>query len=142
MVEKLIGAIGDAFRNKWGDEYAVYTEAVEQGVKKPCFFIECEKSDAVRLLGERFFVRCTVKVTLDSDKEDKKCESGSLTGDMFKLLGLIEADGGFFRGRKISGTWESGGFAVRAVYDVYPVWEEEAELMEKIEAKEVLNERE
>lgn len=143
MVEKLIEAIGKSLEEKWDGTFEVYTENVYQSAVKPCFFIECENAEQMQLLGGRFFLRVTVKITLDSDCERKKYEAEAVLGDVFNIVSLVKAGDMVLRGRKINAKWESGKLVIRSVYDIFTEEEKEAEekpLMETIEAdrKEVL----
>lgn len=143
MVEKLIEAIGKSLKEKLDGEFEVYTENVYQSAVKPCFFIECENAEQMQLLGGKFFLRVTVKVTLDSDDERKKYRAEAVLGDVFNIMSLALAEGRVLRGRKINAKWESGKLVIRSVYDIFieeESGEEEKTLMQTIEAdrKEVL----
>lgn len=39
MINKIIDAISETIYNEFGDDYEIYTESVEQGLKEPCFSI-------------------------------------------------------------------------------------------------------
>lgn len=37
MINKVIDGISKAINEEFGDEYNIYTEEIEQGLKEPCF---------------------------------------------------------------------------------------------------------
>ena len=39
MVNDVIGAIAIALHAEFGDGYKIYTDNVEQGLERPCFFV-------------------------------------------------------------------------------------------------------
>ena len=41
MINKIVEAIGLALNAEFGSDINIYTEKVEQGLQKPCFFIAC-----------------------------------------------------------------------------------------------------
>lgn len=137
MIDVLVGAVGSMLHEKWGDEYEVYTEKVYQGAKRPCFFVECEKTEKINLLGGRFFVRADIKVTLENDSDTKIREADALIDSIFSLLNFVDVGERRIFGRRINAKWENGSMVVRSVYDVSGVIEEtEGDLMEKITVKE------
>ena len=136
MVEKLIGCLSAQIKKRW-EEYEVYTEGVYQHAVKPCFFVECENVEQIKLLGERFYLRVTVKITLQSDSEIKKYESQKMIGDFFALMNHIEVDDVILYGRKIHSKWENGALTLRGSYNVFTRAESDKNLalMETIEAE-------
>lgn len=137
MVEKLIEALVKSVEDKWADTFAVYTESVYQSAVKPCFFIECENAEQKQLLGGKFFLRVTVKITLDMDDECKKYKSEAILGDLFNIMTRIKAGCVVLHGRRINAKWESGNLVVRGCYDIFTGEESEEEekiLMTAIEA--------
>lgn len=139
MVDLLICAVSKKIRDAWS-EYEVYTENVHQGVKKPCFFVQCEKTEKVDMLQRRFFVRVTVKIVFENDNDSALYDGECITARMFDLLSALEIDGQIFNGRKVYGKWEDGRLVVRCCYDVYTVNEkEDTALMESVEVKGIYN---
>ena len=41
MINSIIEGISASLNAEFGDDYTIYTENVEQGLKEPCFFISC-----------------------------------------------------------------------------------------------------
>lgn len=135
MVEKLIGALALSMKEKWDDTYRVYTESVFQSAEKPCFFIECENAEQVGMLGGRFFVRVTLKITLDSNSEEKKYEADEIMGDMFTLMNSVVVENVVLHGRGINAKWEKGNLVIRGCYDIFMSEEKaDGDMMLSIEA--------
>lgn len=136
MVDKLIALLAQSIEKEFGNEYAVYTEAVTQNAKKPCFFALCESVERMQMLNGRFFVRAHVLVSFEAEGDEKRLEGDKIIAKLFKLLGRIEGDSLFFNGRKVHGKWSDGVLSVRGIYDLWPEEaEEDVDLMEKIELK-------
>lgn len=137
MVEKIIGSLSALIREKWGDEYKVYTEGVYQGAEKPCFFVDCESVEQAKLLGERFYLKVTVKITVENDNELKKYEGQKMIGDFFALMNSIQVGNITLYGRKICSEWKNGKWVIRGCYNIFPALENEENvaLMETIEGK-------
>lgn len=135
MVEELIGAIAQKLRDRFGNEYRVYTEGVYQFAEKPCFFIECEGIERVPLTGNRYYLRVTVKVTAEIDGDEKKYKAQRASGDVFSQMNSVEVNSFILQGRKIHGKWEDGNLVIRGCYDIFTKQEEESEraMMETVE---------
>ena len=55
MINKMIDGIVRQIRQSYGEEkYEIYTEAVKQGLKEPCFSVLCLNPSLRRKLGPRF----------------------------------------------------------------------------------------
>lgn len=136
MVDKLVEALAENMKARWGEEYKIYTENVYQNAVKPCFFIECENVQKVQLLGGRFFLRVEMKVVFDSDSDQKKLEGDKIIGELFVMMNCIKKDDRVYNGRKIHCNKENGNLTVRGVYDLFIRKEEEGyDMMESVEIK-------
>ena len=71
MNEVIKNGIADAIRKEFGDEYSIYADSVEQGVKKPCFFILNRKCVFDRLLGKRAAVTYRYGIEVYEDDREK-----------------------------------------------------------------------
>ncbi len=54
MINSIINAITSNIFNEFGENFEIYTEQVEQGFLKPCFFVSFENSKIKRIIGNRF----------------------------------------------------------------------------------------
>ena len=55
MISKMIDGIVRQIRQSYGEEkYEIYTEAVKQSLKEPCFSVLCLNPSLRRKLGPRF----------------------------------------------------------------------------------------
>lgn len=132
MIEKLIETVSINVKKALGNEYKVYTEAVYQGGEKPCVFIECERLEKINLLGERYFLRAWLKVSLADDRRDKKHHADAASEALFNIMAKVCTDTVIIWGRNLTAKWENGDFTLRAYYDIYTQNKEETEMMEKI----------
>lgn len=55
MINSIIQSISISLNAEFGDGYKNYTESIEQGLKKPCFFIACINPTHDLFLGKRYF---------------------------------------------------------------------------------------
>lgn len=54
MIREIIESISAAISAEFGDGYTNYADAVEQGLKNPCFFISCVNPSIRRFPGSRY----------------------------------------------------------------------------------------
>ncbi|MBQ8539967.1 MAG: hypothetical protein IJ435_00685 [Clostridia bacterium] len=135
MVDKLIGALAQSIEKALDGEYIIYTEDVHQNAEKPCIFVRCESAERVQMLNRHFFVRVNVKLTVEPGSDEKNARTEALVAKLFNVLGMVEAGGVCFNGRKIHGKWAEGSFVVGCIYDMWQEKIKECDLMEKIEVK-------
>ena len=55
MLNKIKEAIAIKLNQEFGDEYAIHTESVMQGLKEPCFFIVLLTAIQTHVIGKRYF---------------------------------------------------------------------------------------
>ncbi len=134
MVETLTEGIVESIRDRWGEEYKIYTESVYQNVLKPCFFVECQEVRNVQLLGRKFFLRVKMKVSFFNDGDEKKHMGEKLVGEIFSLMNTVKKDGNIFYGRGLKSTWENDALIIIGEYDLFEKnKKEDAEMMESVE---------
>lgn len=141
MVDILLGALAQSIEKALDGEYIVYTEDVHQNAEKPCIFARCESAERVEMLNRHFFVRVNVKLTVEPGSDEKNAQTESMIATLFKVLGMVEAGGVCFNGRKIHAKRVEGHFTVHCIYDMWPEETEDCDLMEKIEVKGIYNGR-
>ncbi len=134
----MVKSLAKRLRERFGEEYKVYTEGVYMGAEKPCFFIECEKAEKIPLLGKRFMLRVSLAATLASESDTRRSEAENAARDMFGAMSCVEAGGRISRGRGLNGRCEDGGFVMRGVYDIFMTedeGQEEIAMMETMSVK-------
>ncbi|MFR4964008.1 MAG: DUF6838 family protein [Streptococcus sp.] len=55
MINSIIEAISVALNEEFGDGYKIHMEEIRQGLKEPCFFIQCLNPTHELFLGKRYF---------------------------------------------------------------------------------------
>lgn len=55
MINEITESISIALNKEFGENYTIYPEKIEQGMKKPCFFISCINPTNKQFLGRRYF---------------------------------------------------------------------------------------
>jgi len=98
MILSIIDGISLRLDEYFGDDYKIYLEAVEQGVRTPCFFVKHEETMRKKLIGERYLAR--YKFDINYFPKNDKHEMLSHAELLEDCLGLIELpDGDLVRGR-------------------------------------------
>lgn len=54
LLNEIVKGISIALRNEFGEDYEIYKENIEQGLKEPCFSILCVSPKIIKGLGERY----------------------------------------------------------------------------------------
>jgi hypothetical protein len=54
VIKDVITGITDAIYEAFGDDYEIYTEDIEQGMKEPCFLVKCISPQKDVFLGNRY----------------------------------------------------------------------------------------
>ncbi|MEK5070257.1 phage tail terminator family protein [Sporosarcina sp. FSL K6-1508] len=54
QINDVVDAIAIKLHKTFGDEYTIYTESIEQGFQKPCFFIALLEPDQEQVVGNRY----------------------------------------------------------------------------------------
>ena len=101
MINKIIDGICIAINTKFGDEFEIYTESVEQGFEEPCFSILCLKPTIDQFLGKRYFRTSQFCIHYFPHTNEPKAECYSVKERLFNALELITVDGDLIRGTEI-----------------------------------------
>jgi len=134
MNEAIKNGVADAIRKQFGNEYSIYVDNVEQGLKKPCFFILNEKCTFDRLLGRRAAV--TYRYNIELLEEDREKLEKDLV-KLFYVLEMIETAEGKMFGKNMSFSVNEGKGVFFVEYRCAVIFEEEYEYMEVLEREEV-----
>lgn len=54
LLNEIISGISNALYDEFGQEYRIYKEKIEQGLKEPCFSILCVSPKVIKGLGNRY----------------------------------------------------------------------------------------
>lgn len=99
MINSIIESISISLNAEFGDDYTIYTESVEQGLSKPCFFIFCINPTNQLFLGKRYFREhgfCLQYFPVDNDQANR--EGNAVAERLYSCLESISVSGKRLRG--------------------------------------------
>lgn len=89
MINKIIDAISIAIFNEFGEDYTIYTESVEQGLKTPCFFINTLKPSQKLFKFDKYFQTNPLCIQYISDEDDIKHKCNEVRERLYSCLEYI-----------------------------------------------------
>lgn len=102
-------AITSKLYKEFGDGYEIYTEHIEQGFNKPCFFIAFENSKIGRMLGNRFLQENKFCIKYYCDENNKNFHYNEMATDLFFAMEYITlSDGSTIASRDFQFSVEDG----------------------------------
>lgn len=118
-------------------EYAVYTEAVKQGLNTPCFFVGCNKYSDELYRGNRYKVYAGIEIRFyfNQDSDTVKADTQSILEKLWDCTEIIDYDNGQLRG--VERKWENkdDGLMFYVSYGFFYYRNEETENMEVLKEK-------
>jgi hypothetical protein len=104
MVNSVIESISLKLNEEFGDAVTIYIDTVEQGLKKPCFFIRLLKSDQIKLIGNKYDMKNFFDVLYIPENESKCAkELNQVSETLYDVLEYITLESGLIRGTKMKG---------------------------------------
>lgn len=142
MIDSIMEGISAALRREFGEGYEVSTEESGQGLKKSCFFIQCQRFSHGRFRGDRYFRenRFRIRYFPESDS-DRNRECYGVAERLNQCLECIGPQGDM-RGTKMEAQFADGVLDYYVNYDCYICKQEDAEAMEKWKAEVKVREKE
>ncbi len=136
MINKIIDGICIAIHSEFGDDYEIYTETVEQGLKEPCFSVVCVNPASEQFFGKRYFRTNQLCIHYFPSLSDKKTECCAVLERLMDALELIFIDGDTVRGTAMHGEFVEDVLHFFVNYDMFVYKEQEKEpAMEDVEYK-------
>lgn len=133
MINSIIEGISISLNAEFGDDFTIYTESVEQGLKEPCFFISCINPTNRVFLGKRYFKTNQMCIQyFPTDKDRKKEECNSVSDKLFDCLEYITVSGDLVRGTKMNSEMVDGVLNFFVNYDFYVYKKEDTVPMEEL----------
>lgn len=102
MVNEIINGIVTAIYNVFGDDYEIYTENIEQGLREPCFYIECIKQNSDLFRNDIYFSVYDFVLQYFPSTDKKNYECNQVFSKIFSCLELIEVGDNLIRCRNIN----------------------------------------
>ncbi len=140
VIKNVIDGMAKAIHKEFGSEYKIYTEAVKQGLKAPCFFIGCTESAEEEKLARgpsdgRYLRRQKMEVLYLPKNKNKeyKGEYNDVTDRLYDALYYIDHDGELIRGTELKSSTAEGILVFSVVYEFFVIrtQEDKPEFMER-----------
>lgn len=136
MIRLLVESISMALMAGFGEAYTVYDDSVEQGLKEPCFFIQCLESTNNRYMGQRYFRTnqfCVQYFPKDRENPRRECEqTAERLYEVLECLTIYDIQTQLW-GKKMRHTVEDGVLNFFVNYDLFILKEREKYLMKILE---------
>lgn len=139
MLNGIMDAVTGKLNELFGDDCTIYTDAVEQGLQEPCFFVSVLESSRSPMLGRRSFQETgfCIQYIPEEGKPEKNRELNRTADLLFAGMEYIAlADGDLLRGTGRSYRIEDGVLNFFVSYNVFLVTPAEAvDVMEELKWK-------
>lgn len=139
MINKIVKGISRALYDEFGEEYNIYTEDVEQDLKKPCFFVQCINPKIRRFRGNRYYRENQFVIQYFPKSKDYREECFKVIDRMYMALEFINIDDAPVLGKGISSNIFDGVLTVTINYDMFVFVEDDIEKMEILMQKRTAN---
>lgn len=117
MINEVIKGITDALYEEFGEKYEIYTEASEQGMTAPAFFVRCVTPDFEKQLESRKKIDLLFAISYFAESTlAPRQELNDVYERLMRCLELIEAQGKKIRGSISWGDAADGILTVMAEY--------------------------
>ena len=135
MINKIVDGVVNAINIKFGDDYEIYTESIEQGLKEPCFSVLILNPTSELFLNNKYMRTNKVMIQYFPLSNDIYRECNEVLTKLFECLELIYIGDDLTRGSNMSGEIVDGVLNFSINYDmfVYKVDEIEKQSMENVD---------
>ena len=140
MIENITEGILAAIREEFGEGYTLYTEAVKQGLKEPCFFITCISPNIRLYRGRRYLHTNGYTIQYLTDAAEPRAECAAVAERLFGCLELITVDEDLMRGTGMNAdiVAEDGLLNFTVNYDFFSYRPNEETKMDEFEGETTL----
>lgn len=133
MIQRIIDAICLAISSYFGDDYEIYTESIEQGLKDGSFAVVCVNPTNSRFLGNRYLRTNQFCIHYFPKTNKPKSECLDVIEVLCDILELIEIDGDLLRGTNMSNEMDEGVLHFFVNYDFFTLKESDGVYMEEFD---------
>lgn len=134
MINSIIDGISISLNAEFGDDYNIYTESIEQGLKEPCFSILCVNPTNELFRGKRYFRKNLFCIQyFPSSNDEKYAECMEVLERMFDCLEIINVVDDPQRGTKMHGEVVDGVLNFFVNYDMFVYKVEDTTEMESLD---------
>ena len=104
MLNSLIKSIKENLKNRFGQDYQIYSEPTEQDLQKPCFFVQLTNSSSTQQTGQRHSRENRISIQyIPKSQNSPKQEMYDILDRLYTEMEYIEHDGGLLRGTQMQG---------------------------------------
>lgn len=134
-MNEIMKGIVQKIRTKYPQkQYSVYTEAVEQGLKEPCFFVFQITQSQLPMLGSRYKENSSFVVQYLTQNRAVRQECNTIAQELYGLLEYVESEGEIFHGTAMYHEIQDGILYFYADYNHFILRPKEPEeYMRKVE---------
>lgn len=133
MINKIIDGISISLNAEFGDDYKIYTESIEQGLKEPCFSIVCVNPTNELFRGKKYFRKNLFCIQYFPKGEDKRSECMDVLERMFDCLEVIKVSEDLQRGTSMHGEVVDHVLNFFVNYDMFVYKVESTDAMETMD---------
>lgn len=136
MIQEIINGILAALYEEFGEEYTLYTESVEQGLKEPCFFVFCVNVETKLVRGRRYQHTGQFVIQYLTGSKEPRAEFAEVAERLYACLEMITASDGILRGNLGEAEITGEALTLFANYDFFsyrPGIEQKMEALEGTE---------
>lgn len=89
MINQLITAIGKTLYEEFGDGYEIHMEEIKQGLKEPCFFVQCVNPTKELFLGRRYYRTQQFCLQYFPESDHKQHECNDIAERLYECMEYI-----------------------------------------------------
>lgn len=130
MINLIIKGITNAIHQKFGDNYDIYTEKVEQGLEEPCFFVYCINPNKDVFLGSRMKQNYQFAVQYIPKGPNKKMEINSVFEKLNNAVRFIDVGNDKVMAMSISSNISDEVLTLSVTYAFFSYEKQEGDLMD------------
>lgn len=127
MINKVIDGISKAINEEFGDDYEIYTEEIEQGLKEPCFSIVCINPTNNLFRQNKYFRQNLFCIHYFPSSKEKRLECQQILEKLYLILEYIDIEEVFegvktinkTMGTEMNGEYSDGVLNFFVNYDMY-----------------------
>ena len=146
MTEDVIKALAKALNGALAErkkEYTIYTENVEQELKRPCFFIYCTNYKDELYRGKRYKLSTNTVIEYMPPKPEDDRETNrnvnNILPKLYDITEMIDVDGNLLRGLDRSVENTDGGVVFNVRYEYFYYKNEDIDKMEILKQEGAVN---
>lgn len=102
MINAIMESISISLHAEFGDTYEIYREVKKQGLKEPCFFIQCLNPTNKLFFHKRYFRQNQFCIQyFPNEKQHENQECYTVGEQLFSCLEYLEVEGSLVMGTKM-----------------------------------------